>query len=490
MSRVLWAVVPFCCLSGVAAAAGCGSQALQSAAEVAGCIDANTIWSQLAHFQAIADGHRDARGHGNRDSGTAGYKASVDYVARLMAAAGYSVTVQAYPLKISALMARPAFAAAGRDFAYQADWYVARLSGSGAVSAPISAIAHGCDAGDFAGMARGNVALMPRGVCGADIQVGHAAAAGAGAVVLYSVPGGAGALPHGARRDGSAYEVRLTRPAGIPVIGAISFAAARQILAAQAPRARIEVSASVQTVTDYNVIADSPYGDSNHTVVIEGHLDSIYGAGMLDNASGSVSILDTALVMAKTPTKNHLRYIWFGGEELGLFGSAYYTTHLSGAEAKQIVFDLDADVTATPNFDVLIADPAYASNVKKFPPNVVPGSAVGNADFLNYFAAAGIAAAPASFGNDGTDSNSFSLIGVPNTGVLTNQDCCKGKGEVKIWGGFLGNYEGKIPGHNGGCVDNPGRWCDNLSNNDRFVFTFMSKGVGYVTYQLANDGRL
>jgi hypothetical protein len=39
-------------------------------------------------------------------------------------------------------------------------------------------------------------------------------------------------------------------------------------------------------------------------------------------------------------------------------------------------------------------------------------------------------------------------------------------------------------------VDYPDRWCDNLSNNDRFVLGFVSKGVAYVTHKLANDASL
>ena len=29
---------------------------------------------------------------------------------------------------------------------------------------------------------------------------------------------------------------------------------------------------------------------------------------------------------------------------------------------------------------------------------------------------------------------------------------------------YEGNFEGTVPGTDGGCVDNPFRWCDNLSN--------------------------
>jgi Zn-dependent M28 family amino/carboxypeptidase len=74
---------------------------------------------------------------------------------------------------------------------------------------------------------------------------------------------------------------------------------------------------------DWNVIAESEKGDANHVVVVDAHLDAIYGAGMLDNASGSATILNLAEKMRKVHPKNKLRFIWFGGEELGLLGSAY-----------------------------------------------------------------------------------------------------------------------------------------------------------------------
>ena len=81
---------------------------------------------------------------------------------------------------------------------------------------------------------------------------------------------------------------------------------------------------------------------------------------MLDNASGSATILDIAQKMKNVNPLNKLRFIWFGGEELGLLGSQYYVNNLSRRELSHIGYDLDADVTATPNYLIGVLDPAAA----------------------------------------------------------------------------------------------------------------------------------
>jgi hypothetical protein len=87
----------------------------------------------------------------------------------------------------------------------------------------------------------------------------------------------------------------------------------------------------------------------------------------------------------------------------------------------------------------------------------------------------------------GTDAFNFNIAGIPASGVLTGQDCCKTQGDVDLFGGYLGNFEGNVPSFDGGCVDNPFRWCDNLSNNDPQVLTFMSKGFANMVVQMAFD---
>lgn len=463
--------------------ADCENRVNDTLAKLDACMTPASLWRRLSHFQTIADQNPGPDGHATRDTGTAGYKASVDFVAKLMRQAGYRVKVQSYIFFADEASGTPRFGTASYGYMLNRDWVVARRSGSGSLTAPIelpTRSPYGCFIGDFTGFTRGDVAVIERGACAADRQVANAQTAGARAVVLYTTAKGP-------------YTARLNYPANIPVIGAsgpVGMDLLRRYRTGRAPTVNIYIQMRLRSGTDYNLIADSPLGDANHTVVIDAHLDSIFGAGMLDNASGSVSILETALDLAKTPTANRLRYIWFGGEELGLLGSAYYTRHLTSSELHRIVFDVDADVTATPNFDMEIADPAYADNRGSFPANVVPGSKVGNDAFANFFKKIGIVTEPAPFGNDGTDSNSFALVGVPDSGILTRQDCCKDAAEVQIWGGFTGNYEGNIPSFDGGCVDMPDLWCDNLSNNDPFVLGLASKSIANVTLTLANDATL
>jgi hypothetical protein len=245
--------------------------------------------------------------------------------------------------------------------------------------------------------------------------------------------------------------------------------------------------------TDWNVIADSKGGSKNHVVVVDAHLDAIYGAGMLDNASGSATILDIAQQMKNVNPVNKLRFIWFGGEELGLLGSVYYVNALSANDLSHIAYDLDADVTATPNYTLGILDPAAADLFggtvsTTFPNRVYGASTIARDQAVGYLDSIG--KNHEFFSPQGTDAFSFNLVGIPASGVLTGQDCCKTQHQVDLFGGFTGNYEGNIPSFDGGCVDNPFLWCDNLSNNDPDVLTLMSRTFATMVVQMAFDTKV
>ena len=482
----------------------CTSRTNDSVAKLVECIRRDALWDHMIAFQRIADENPGPDGHPSRNVGEPGYKASVDYVARLMKEAGYRVAIQRYTVPYFSVKGTPKFSELSpktNEYRVGQDWYVAYNSGEGNLTRPVQPVGgiiipatggsqSGCSSGDFVGFVAGRIALIQRGGCPFDTKVANAVSAGAAGVIIFNE---GDSVIHVATPRGSLSEV-----ASVPVI-LVSYSVGadlyQQYVSPTAPVVHLHIRTIVDPAReDYNLIADSRFGDPNHVVVVDAHLDAIFGAGILDNASGSSTILEVALKMAKTPTRNQLRFIWFGGEEIGLFGSHHYTRTLTPAELSRIVFNIDADDTATPNYDIIIVDPAGASNVASFPPNVVPASQLGNRYFSEWGATAGVPvySCPAfcplgPVGNDGTDSNSFSLVGVPNAGIATLQNCCKSQTEVGVWGGVIGNYEGHVPGFDGGCVDYPGRWCDNLSNADSRLLELISKGVAYVTFKLAND---
>jgi hypothetical protein len=71
-----------------------------------------------------------------------------------------------------------------------------------------------------------------------------------------------------------------------------------------------------------------------------------------------------------------------------------------------------------------------------------------------------------------------------------SQDCCKDQYEVNLFGGQVGNYEGNVGTFDGGCVDRAFIWCDNLSNNDPAVLTFMSRAFANMVVKMAFDNTI
>jgi len=356
----------------------------------------------------------------------------------------------------------------------------------------------GCTAADFTGFQSGNIALIQRGTCNFGVKIQNATDAGASAVIIFNEgntsPDGRIGLFGGIIED--ANDVLFVPQ--IPV-AFVSFAFGEELYNDyNVKKTPAVMSLSIDAdydlnADDWNVIADSKGGDKTHTVVIDAHLDAIYGAGMLDNASGSVTILDLARMLKNVNPTNHLRFIWFGGEELGLLGSQYYVSTLSSNDLSHIGYDLDADVTATPNYTLGVLDPAGkdlfsdATTADTFPNRVYKASLIARDAGVDYLTSQGYN--HEFFSPEGTDAYEFNLAGIPASGVLTGQDCCKTQQEVDLFGGTTGQFEGF--GHSTqGCVDNPFLWCDNLYNNDFDIMTLVSRAFAVMTLQMAFDTKV
>ncbi|MEV7546075.1 M28 family metallopeptidase [Streptomyces sp. NPDC089915] len=177
--------------------------------------------------------------------------------------------------------------------------------------------------------------------------------------------------------------------------------------------------------TGYNLIADWPGGDPNSVLMTGSHLDSVTaGPGINDNGSGSAAVLETALAVSRAqlqPTK-HLRFGWWGAEELGLVGSQYYVNSLPAAEKSKISGYLNFDMIGSPNpgYFVYDDDPTIEQT------------------FKTYFAGLNIPTEIETEGDGRSDHAPFKNAGVPVGGLFSGADYTKTAAQAQKWGGTSG----------------------------------------------------
>ena len=221
------------------------------------------------------------------------------------------------------------------------------------------------------------------------------------------------------------------------------------------------------------MLADTPTGRADRTVLVGAHLDSVpEGPGINDNGSGSAAILETALQMAEldiAPT-NRVRFAFWGGEEDGLIGSDYYVSQLDARALKQHAVNLNFDMVGSPNFVRFV----YDGDGSAFGVTGPNGSARVEQVFLDYFASQGLATEPTEF--DGrSDYFAFINNGIPAGGLFTGAEGIKTADEAAIYGGTAGAaYD---PCYHAACDD-----IDNLSNT---ALDQMSDAIAHSTLTFA-----
>ncbi len=428
------------------------------------CVTLNGVRRHQAALQAIAD----ANG-GVRAAGTPGYDQSVAYIVDKMTAAGYSVTLNAFPFTYVALplLRQTAPVAA----TYESSSFTG--TGSGDVTAGVTAVdtnfvlpranSSGCEAADFAGFPAGNIALIQRGVCTFAIKALNAQAAGAVAVIIFNQ----GNTPiRESLFSGTLEQAVVT----IPVIG-VSFADGLA-LAQPGSAAQVRVDAP-QQVTQYNVIAESRDGDPNNVVMAGAHLDSVLrGPGINDNGSGSAAILETAIQMAKVKPRNKLRFAWWGAEESGLLGSTAYVAGLNVEQKARIALYLNFDMVGSPNHVFFIYDGDDSDAVGAGPgPG---GSAQIEKVFESFFATRGVPFKGTDFSGR-SDYGPFIANGIPAGGLFTGAEGVKTAAEAAIWGGTAGQAYDP-------CYH---LRCDTYANNSDTALDVNSDAIAYSILQFA-----
>ena len=396
-----------------------------------------------AHLQALQN--IATMNGGTRASGTAGYDASAAYVMRRLERAGYEPEQQEFTFKAFEELAAAALQRVSpnpRTFVDPDEFQTMDYSGSGDVTAAVTAVdvvlppgaaansnTSGCEAADFAGFPAGGVALMQRGTCPFAQKVENAQAAGAAAAIVFNEgqPG---------RDDTLAGTLGEDTTATIPAVGT-SFAIGNE-LAAPGTVVRVFTSTKITPVTTSNVIADlaprRPRG-AGKVVLVGAHLDSVpEGPGINDNGSGVGTILEIAEEMAKDrPSRNPVRFAFWGAEEAGLVGATRYVAGLSDEEGARIGLNLNFDMLASPNFIRLV----YDGDGSAFGLAGPSGSDDIEHVFEAYFAAKGLAADPTAF--DGrSDYKPFIDVGIPAGGLFSGAENVKTPEQQARHGGVAG----------------------------------------------------
>jgi Zn-dependent M28 family amino/carboxypeptidase len=427
-------------------------------------------------LQTIAD----ANG-GTRAAGEPGFEVSTKYVVSELTKAGYTPTVQDFPFdyykqKSPAVLAR----IGGPSYAYGKDYDTLSFSGSGDVTAKAEAVdpgatgvGSGCEAADYAGFTKGDVALVERGGCGFATKARHAQTAGAAAVAIYNdgrSPDRTGPVSGSAGVPGRSWK--------IPILGLAHQPGTDLAKASAAGTVTLHVRTDTinERRTAHNVIADTRLGRSDNVVVMGAHLDSVTtGPGINDNGSGVATLLTIAAQIGKLgwDIRNKVRFAFWGAEEEGLLGSTYYVTHLTAADRATIALNLNYDMLGSPNGRRGVYDGDGSTSARSKAP---AGSGAIEKVFLDYFAGRGLKTSPSAF--DGrSDYGPFIDNGIPAGGLDSGAEKRKTPEEAAIYGGQAGKpYDG--------CYHQA---CDTYTNNNDTILDQLADGAAHAAQVFAKS---
>jgi len=446
------------------AASNVDTKPLRDAVSVSG------IREHLAALQEIAD-HNKFEDIPTRATGTPGHEASVKYVVDKMTAAGFNVSLQPFEADIFFEQAPAAFQQIQpnaitytRYDGQNGVWYTADFSGDGDVTAnavvvdfteptsQASASSSGCEPEDFVQPdVAGKIVLLQRGTCDFGLKVENAQAAGAIGAVIFN-EGTIGAPD----RNDILIPTLAGYDAKIPVVGtdyATGRALVNLINGGTTVTLRVKVDGFInEGVKTNNVIAETSGGRADRTVVVGGHLDSVYeGPGINDDGTGVSTMLETAEQMHELgiAPRNKVRFIFFSGEEQGLLGSDHYVSQLTKKQIQDISVMLDFDMLASPNYGRFIYD-GNGDEQGFAGPN---GSGTIEQVFKDFWDSQGLKYETIPF--DGrSDYDAFTTAGVPAGGIFAGAEGIKTTQQVALYGGTAGKPFDE-------CYH---QLCDNLTN--------------------------
>jgi Zn-dependent M28 family amino/carboxypeptidase len=429
-------------------------------------VKADAMMAHLKKLQEIADAH-----DGNRALGTAGYDASVDYVAKTLRDKGFDVQTPEFELRLP-FAEDPHLTVGGAPIGAKPLQFTIGTPKQG-VSGPLVVArvedTPGCTASDYDGLpVKGALVLVDRGSC--QFTQKQAAAAERGAIALI--------VANSEDNDEMGGTLGEDSNPKIPVIS-ITKASGDRLRAAPGD-ATLRLDAGVRVEKTRNVVAQTKTGSSADVVMVGAHLDSVpEGPGINDNGSGVAAVLETALQLGPSPAvQNAVRFGFWGGEELGLKGSNNYVQSLNVEQLKDIALYLNFDMLGSPNPGYLTydGDQSVPPSPRDPNPRVPEGSAGIERNLVAYLKDAGKTAQDTGF--DGrSDYDGFTLAGVPAGGLFSGAEEKMSEQQAELWGGkanepFDPNYHQKT---------------DTYDHIDRDALGINGAGVAYVVGIYAQD---
>ena len=279
-----------------------------------------------------------------RQSGSDGELAAAEYIKAHLEELGYDAVFQ--PVEVEHIPWGGEFVSLVGDG--RPDLRAAPMSktGFGDVSAPLVSVGRAFEDDIPEGGLDGVIALIERGEITFEEKVNRVADAGAVAAIIYNNERGnfRGAL----QSDGPIPAASLSQEEGEDVL---------QLLEDE-PELVARVKIETVLLDSQNVIAELNSQPAEcGVVVMGGHYDSVantQAAG--DNGTGVVSLLLMAEEVADELADGNLpfavRFVFFGVEEIGLYGSKHYVDELSEDEREEIIAMLNFDAMGKGNASV------------------------------------------------------------------------------------------------------------------------------------------
>ncbi|MCP3773770.1 M28 family peptidase [Paenibacillus sp. MZ04-78.2] len=191
----------------------------------------------------------------------------------------------------------------------------------------------------------GKIALIEAGQIDNNEKIANAADQGAVAVILYD--------PSSDAPISDTQYSTLSLPT-VSLSGKDAQALKQRLSANDSPRASLSVQGvTSMAATSYNVVATlrpNTTTTTNDVVSVGAHHDSVSaGPGANDDASGVGVVLEIARAVAGTQRDSEVRFLTFGAEEYGLYGSQAYARSLSSTDIGRFIGHFQLDMVGSKN---------------------------------------------------------------------------------------------------------------------------------------------